>query len=96
VDLIVLLLVVVGARNKLMNTFLILILTPLKANTQFVCGFGCTLLNPAQVILYHFLAQNSFLKACSEIGNLLLKLGVLFATMEKLTLQRDTRITQRG
>jgi hypothetical protein len=88
--------VVGGARNELMNTFLALVLTPLKANTQFVCGFGCTLLNQAQVILYHFLGQNSFLKMCSQIGNLLLKLSVLFGSMKKLTLERATRITQRG
>jgi hypothetical protein len=40
-----LLFVVVRARNKLGSTFLTLILTSLKANAQFVCGFGCTLLN---------------------------------------------------
>jgi hypothetical protein len=85
-----------GAKNELMNTFLTLILTPLKVDTQFVCGFGCTLLNPAQVILYHFLAQHSFFKTCSQIGNLLLKLGVLFGSMEKLTLERATHYTQRG
>jgi hypothetical protein len=55
-----LLLVVGGAENELGSTFLTLILTPLKTNTQFVCGFGCILPNPAQVILYHFLAQNGF------------------------------------
>jgi hypothetical protein len=32
--------VVGGARNKLMNIFLTLVLTPLKTNIQFVCGFG--------------------------------------------------------
>jgi hypothetical protein len=88
--------VVGGARNELMNTFLALVLTPLKANTQFVCRFGCTLLNPAQVALYHFLAQNSFLKTCSQIGNLLLKLDVLLGSMEKVTLERATCITRRG
>jgi hypothetical protein len=91
-----LLFVVVEARNELINTFLTLILTPLISNTQFICGFGCTLLNLAQVILYHFLAQNSFLKTCNQIGNLLLKLDVLFDSMEKLTLERATRITWRG
>jgi hypothetical protein len=88
--------VVAGARNELMNTFLTLVLTPLKVNTQFVCEFGYTLLNLAQVILYHFLAQNSFLKMCSQIGNPLLKLSVLFGRMENLTLERATRTTQRG
>jgi hypothetical protein len=30
--------------------------------------------------------SNSLFKMCSQIGNLLLKLGVLFGSMEKLTL----------
>jgi hypothetical protein len=91
-----LLLVVGVVRNELGSTLLTLILTPLKTNTQFVCGFGCTLLDPTQIILDHFLAQSSFLKKCSQIGNLLLKLGVLFGSIEKLTLERATRITRRG
>jgi hypothetical protein len=41
-----LLFVVVGARNKLGSSLLTLVVTPLKANTQFIYGFGCTLLNP--------------------------------------------------
>jgi hypothetical protein len=86
---------VAGARNKLGSTLLTLILTPLKPNTQSVCGLGCTLLNPAQFLLDYFLAQNSFLKTCSQISNLLLKLGVLFGSMEKLTLERDTCFTWR-
>jgi hypothetical protein len=77
------LLVVGGARNKLESTLLTLILTPLKINTQFIYGFGCTLLNPSQMLLNHHLAQNSLLKACSQIGNLLLKLGVPFGSMKK-------------
>jgi hypothetical protein len=88
--------VVGGARNKLGSTLLTLIFTPLKTNTQFVCGFGCTLLNPTKIILDHFFAQSNFLMTCSQIGNLLLKLGVLFGSMEKLTLERATRITWRG
>jgi hypothetical protein len=88
--------VVGGARNKLRSTFLTLILTPFKSNTQSVCGFGCTLLNLAQILLYHFLTQNSFLKVSSQIGNLLLKLGVLFGSMEKLTLERNTCFVRRG
>jgi hypothetical protein len=60
-----LLFVVVGARNELRSTLLTLILTSLKPNIQFVCGFACTLLNPAQIILDHFFTQNSFLKTCS-------------------------------
>jgi hypothetical protein len=77
---------VVGrARNKLGSTILTLILTPLKPNTQSVCGLGCTLLNLAQILLDHFLTQSSFLKMCSQIGNILLKLGVLFGSIEKLT-----------
>jgi hypothetical protein len=92
----VLLLVVGGVGNELRSTLLTLVLTPLKANTQFVCGFVCTLLNPAQVLLNHFLTQNSVLKTCSQIGNLLLKLGVLFGGMGKLTLERATQLTWRG
>jgi hypothetical protein len=81
----------VGARNELRSTLLTLILTSFKPNTQFVCGFVCTVLNPAQIILDHFLTLNGFLKMCTQIGNLLLKFGVLFCSMEKLTLERDTR-----
>jgi hypothetical protein len=88
--------VVGGGRNKLGSTLLTLILTLLKPNTQSICGLGCTLLNPTQVLLNYFLAQNGFLKTCSQIGNLLLKLGVLFGSMEKLTLERDTCFTRRG
>jgi hypothetical protein len=88
---------VVGrARNKLGNTLLTLILTPLKPNTQSVCGFSCTLLNLAQILLDHLLTHSSFLKTCNQIGNLLLKLGVLFGSIEKLTLERDTCFTRRG
>jgi hypothetical protein len=67
-----LLLMVDGAGNDLGSTLLILILTPLKTNTQFICGFGCTLLNPTQIILNHLLTQNSLLKMCSQISDLLL------------------------
>jgi hypothetical protein len=88
--------VVGGARNKLRSTLLILILTPLKPNTQSVCRLGCTLLNLAQILLYYFLTQNSFLKVSSQIGNLLLKLGVLFDSMEKLTFERNTCFIRRG
>jgi hypothetical protein len=42
------------------------------------------------------LPQNGFLKTRSQISDLLLKLGVLFGSMEKLTLERDTRFTWRG
>jgi hypothetical protein len=85
-----------GARNKLGSTLLTLILTPLKPNTQSACGFGCTLLNPTQILLDHLLTQGSFLKTCSQIGNLFLKLGVLFGSMKKLTLKRNTCFTRRG
>jgi hypothetical protein len=88
--------VVVGARNKLRSTSLTLVPTSLKTNTQFVCGFCGTLLNSTQIVLDHFLAQISFLKTCSQIGNLLLKLSVLFGCMEKLILERATHITQGG
>jgi hypothetical protein len=91
-----LLLVVGGDGNKLVSTLLTLIFTPLKTNIQFVCEFGCTLLNPTQIILNHLLTQNGLLKTCSQIGNLLLKLDVLFGSMEKLTLERSTQLTQRG
>jgi hypothetical protein len=90
-----LLLVVGGGGNKLGSTLLTLFLTPLKGNTQSVCGFGCTFLNPTQVLLNHFLTQNSFLKTCSQLGNLLLMLSVLFCSMEKLTLERATQLARR-
>jgi hypothetical protein len=64
--------VVAGAGNELGNTLLTLLLTSLKPNTQSVCGLGCTLLNPAQILLDHFLTQNSFLKTCSQISDFLL------------------------
>jgi hypothetical protein len=83
------------ARNKHRITLLTFLLTPLKPNTQSLCGFGCTLLNPTQILLDHLLTQSSFLKTCSQIGNLLLKLGVLFGSNEKLTLERDTCFTIR-
>jgi hypothetical protein len=67
-----LLFVVVGVRNKFESSLPTLVLSPLKANTQFVCGFGCTLLYLTQVILNHFLAHNSSLKTQSQICNLLL------------------------
>jgi hypothetical protein len=84
------------ARNKLRSTLLTFFLTPLKSNTQSVCGFGCTLLNPTQILLDHFLTQNSFLKTCSQIGNLLLKLDVLLGSMEMLILERETHFVRRG
>jgi arginine exporter protein ArgO len=87
---------VTRARNKLRSTPLIFLLTSVKPNTQSVCELGCTLLNPAQILLDHFLTQGSFLKTCSQIGNLLLKLGVLFGSMKKLTLERTTCFTRRG
>jgi hypothetical protein len=87
---------IAGARNKLRSTLLIFLPTSLKLNPQSVCGLGCTLLNPAQILLNHLLTQSSFLKASSQIGNLLLKLGVLFDSMEKLTLEKNTCFTRRG
>jgi hypothetical protein len=88
--------VVVEVRNKFRSTPLSLVPISLKTNTQFICGFCGTLLNSTQIILDHFLAQSSFLKMCSQIGNLLLKLGVLFGSKEKLTLERATLITRMG
>jgi hypothetical protein len=67
-----LLFVVVGGRNKLESTILTLVLTPLKPNTQFVCGLGCTLLNSTQIILTYFLTHHHSLKIRSQLGNLLL------------------------
>jgi hypothetical protein len=80
---------IAGARN----TLLIFLLTSIKPNTQSACELGCTLLKSAQILLDYFLTQNSFLKMSSQIGNLLLKLGVLFGSMEKLTLERNTCFT---
>jgi hypothetical protein len=91
-----LLLVVGGARNELVSTLLTLVLTLLKTNTQSVCGFGCTLLNPSQIILNNLLTQLGFLKMCSQISDLLLKLDVLFNTIKKLTLERTTHLARRG
>jgi hypothetical protein len=96
--------VIGGAGNELESTLLTLILTHLKTSTYSVCGFGCTFLNPTQILLNHFLAQNSFFKICSQIGNpllklgvlILLKLGVLFGRIEKLILERVIQLTQRG
>jgi hypothetical protein len=90
------LLVIGAAGNELGSTLLTLILIPLKPNTQFVSRLSYTLLNPTQVLLNHFLAQNSSLKARSQMSNLLLRLDVLFGSMEKLTLQRATHIARRG
>jgi hypothetical protein len=67
-----LLFVVVEGKNKLRSSLLTLVFTPLKANAQFIYGFGCTLLNPTLVILNHFLTHNSSLKTRSQICNLLL------------------------
>jgi nitrate reductase NapE component len=61
--------VVVGARNKLGSTLLTLVLTSLKANTQFICGLGYTLFHMVQVILNQFLTHHSSLKMRSQIGN---------------------------
>jgi hypothetical protein len=87
-------LVVVRARKKLRSTLPTLILTPLKTNTEFVCGFGCTLLNPTQFTLNQLLTHHSSFKARSQIGNLLLRLDVLFGSKEKLTLERTTHIAR--
>jgi hypothetical protein len=86
---------VAGARNKLRSTLLIFFLASLKTNPQSVCGFGCTLLNPAQIPLNHFLGQNGFLKTCSQISDLLLKVGVLFGSMKNLPL-RETHASHGG
>jgi hypothetical protein len=67
-----LLFVVVRGRNKLGSTLLTLVLAPLKANTQFVCGLGYTLLISTQIMLNHFLTHHHSLKTGSQLGNLLL------------------------
>jgi hypothetical protein len=72
---------VAEVRNKLRSTLLTFLLTSL---------------NPAQILLGHFLTQSSFLKTCSQIDNLLLKLSVLFGSMEQLTLERNTCFARRG
>jgi hypothetical protein len=59
-----------GAKNKLRSTILTLILTPLNTNTQYVYRFGCTLLNPTQILLNYFFTQNNSFKAKSQISNL--------------------------
>jgi hypothetical protein len=91
-----LLFVVVGGRNKVGSTRLTLVLTPLKDNTQFVCGLGCTLLNSTQIILNHLLTHNSSLKMRSQVSNLLLQLSVFFGSMEKFTLERTTHFAWKG
>jgi hypothetical protein len=85
---------VAGARNKLRSTLHILFLISLKLNPQSVCEIGCTLLSPTQVLLSHLLTQFGFLKMSSQISDLLLKLGVLFGSMKKLTLERDMLHTE--
>jgi hypothetical protein len=67
-----LLLMVGRAGNEFGSTLLTLILIPLKTNTQFIYEFGCTLLNPTQIMLNHLLTQNGLLKTCSQISDLLL------------------------
>jgi hypothetical protein len=91
-----LLFVVVGGRNKLGSSFLTLVITPLKDNTQFVCGFGCTLLNSTQVILNYFLTYNNSLKTSSQIGNLMFQLCILFGSIKTLTLERTTHYARRS
>jgi hypothetical protein len=59
-----------GAGNELGSTLLTLILTPLKTNTQLVCGFGCTLLNHTQILLNHLLAQRRMIMSVLKIFNL--------------------------
>jgi hypothetical protein len=66
------LLVIVGARDELRSTLHTLVLTPLKTNTQLVCGLGCTFLNMTQIILNHFLTHNRPLKMRSQVSNILL------------------------
>jgi hypothetical protein len=58
--------VIIGARNKLGSTLFTFILTSLKTNPQFVCEFGCTLLNSTQILPNHFLTHNGSLKTFSS------------------------------
>jgi hypothetical protein len=62
-------------------------------NPQSVCGLGCTLLNPVQILLNHLLTQSNFLKTSSQIDNLLLKLDVLLVAWRSLPL-RETHASQ--
>jgi hypothetical protein len=66
-----LLFVLVRGRKKLESTLLTLVLTSLKPNTQFTCGFGCTIFHSVHV-LNHFLTHHSSLKTRSQICILLL------------------------
>jgi hypothetical protein len=91
-----LLLVIVGARDEHRSILYTLVLTPLKTNTQLVCGFGYTLLNTTQIIINHFLTHSCHLKMRSQVGNLLLYIGVLFDSIEKLTLTRTAHYARRG
>jgi hypothetical protein len=91
-----LLFVIVGARDEFRSTLHTLVLTPLNTNIQLICRLGYTLLNMTQIIRNHLLTHNQPLKMTSQVGNLLLKLGVLFGSMDKLTLERTTRYTRRG
>jgi hypothetical protein len=54
--------VIIGARNKLENTLFTFILTSIKTNTQFICGFSCALLNSTQILLNHFLTHNGSIR----------------------------------
>jgi hypothetical protein len=47
-----LLFVVGGAGNELGSILPTLIVTTLKTNTQFICGLGCTLLNPTKIVIF--------------------------------------------
>jgi hypothetical protein len=64
-----LLFVIVEARDELRSTLHTLVLTPLKTNTQLVCGLDCSLLNTTQIILNHFLTHNRPLKMRTQVGN---------------------------
>jgi hypothetical protein len=86
--------VVVGARKKLRSTLPTLILTPLKSDTQFICGLGCTLLNPTQVLLNQLLTHHSSFMVRSQIEYLLLQLSDLIGSMQKITLERTTHLAQ--
>jgi hypothetical protein len=83
--------VVVGGRNKPRITLLILVLTSLKANTQFVCGYGCSSIHPQSVSCSQYFSQVE--KSNRQPPSLV---SVLFGSMEKLTLEKITHLPRSG
>jgi hypothetical protein len=87
--------VVGGAGNELKSillTFFSHLSNPTPNLYVDLVAHSSTLLKSSSMIF----AQNGFLKMRSQISDLLLKLRVLFGSMDKLTLERDTHFTRRG